>query len=339
MKLITFAVPCYNSACYMDKCIKSLLVGGERVEIILIDDGSMDDETPEICDSYAKRYPNIIRVIHQENGGHGEGINQGLKYAKGLYFKVVDSDDWLNETALIKVLKLLGNYIEIPLDLLITNYVYEHLQTKTQRVCSYENVFPTNETFDWLEVGRFKLSQYILMHSVIYCTSILRESTIKLPKHTFYVDNIFVFLPLLLTKNLYYMDVDLYRYFIGRDDQSVNEQVMIRRIDQQIRVTKIMIDGYNQKQFCEVNPKLMKYMSNYLSMMVSISSIFLTKEGTVESLNKKKELWNYLHSSNKSLYTRFKYQEISAFTALPGKIGRIITLAGYNIAKKIYKFN
>ena len=94
-KLLTITVPCYNSQDYMEKCIDSLLVGGERVEIIVIDDGSTDN-TGAIADAYEKKYPSIVRAIHQENGGHGEGINQGVKHASGKYFKVVDSDDTLS---------------------------------------------------------------------------------------------------------------------------------------------------------------------------------------------------------------------------------------------------
>ena len=82
-KILTFAVPCYNSAAYMDHCIETLLTGGEDIEIILVDDGSTKDDTPAICDAWAEKYPDIIRAIHQENGGHGEGVNQGLRNARG----------------------------------------------------------------------------------------------------------------------------------------------------------------------------------------------------------------------------------------------------------------
>ena len=98
-KLITFAVPCYNSAAYMRHCIETLLSAGEQAEIILVDDGSTKDDTPAICDEYAAKYPTIVKAIHQENGGHGEGVNQGIRNATGLYYKVVDSDDWLDEAA------------------------------------------------------------------------------------------------------------------------------------------------------------------------------------------------------------------------------------------------
>ena len=98
MKLLTVTIPCYNSQDYMSACIESILPGGERVEIIIIDDGSKD-LTGTIADSYAEKYPSIVRVIHQENGGHGEGINQGLAHATGKYFKTVDSDDtWRHVT-------------------------------------------------------------------------------------------------------------------------------------------------------------------------------------------------------------------------------------------------
>lgn len=94
MKIVSFAIPCYNSEGYMSKCIESLLPGGEDVEIIIVDDGS-SDRTAEIADAYAEKYPTIIKAIHQENGGHGCAVNTGLANASGIYFKVVDSDDWV----------------------------------------------------------------------------------------------------------------------------------------------------------------------------------------------------------------------------------------------------
>ncbi len=130
-KIITFAVPCYNSAAYMDHCIQTLLEGGDDIEIILVDDGSTKDDTPAICDRYADQYPDIVKVIHQENGGHGEGVNQGIRNASGIYYKVVDSDDWLDVDALHKVLGKLREFakMERPVDMVIANYVYEHVST------------------------------------------------------------------------------------------------------------------------------------------------------------------------------------------------------------------
>ena len=213
MKLLTFAVPCYNSEAYMEHCIQTLLEGGEDVEIILIDDGSKDG-TAAIADRYAAEYPTIVKAVHQENGGHGEGVNQGLRRATGLYYKVVDSDDWADVDALEKVIEKLREFsqMEKPVDLLVCNYVYEHVEDNTQKVMGYANVFPREQVFTWEEIGRFRPSQYLLMHSVFYRTQLLRDCGLELPKHTFYVDNIFVFQPLTFVETLYYMDLDFYRY-------------------------------------------------------------------------------------------------------------------------------
>ena len=340
-KTITFAVPCYNSAAYMDHCIETLLTGGEDIEIILVDDGSTKDDTPAICDRWAQQYPDIIRVIHQENGGHGEGVNQGIRNASGVYYKVVDSDDWLDTDALAKVLDKLREFIRKghPLDMMICNYVYEHVEDNTQKVMRYTNVFPRNRVFTWNEIGRFRPSQYLLMHSVIYRTQLLRDCGIQLPKHTFYVDNIFVYQPLPYVKTMYYMDLDLYRYFIGRADQSVNEKVMVGRVDQQVRITRIMIDAHDLNEVRQRQPKLSRYMFNYLSMMLTISSVFLIIDGSPAALGKRTELWEYLRTVDRHLYHKMKYRALSAVSNIPGYQGRRLSVRLYHLARKIYKFN
>ena len=339
MKLITFNVPCYNSAAYMHRCIKTLLPAGEDAEIILVDDGSKD-ETGAIADAWAEKYPNIIRVIHQENGGHGEGVNQGIRNASGMYFKVVDSDDWLDADALQKVMAKLREFAALPqpVDLLLCNYVYEHTVDNTRHTVRYTGILPQDKIFGWQDIGHFPQSQNILMHSVIYRTQILRDCGLRLPKHTFYVDNIFVYLPLPSCRSLYYMDLDLYRYFIGREDQSVNEKVMVKRVDQQVRVTKLMITAVDLYALPPEQKKLRAYMFNYLSMMMTISSVFLTMDGTAEALDKKAELWKFLKLHDSRVYRRC-VASVAGLCNLPGKAGRGITLWGYRVAQKIFKFN
>ena len=127
MKLLSIAIPCYNSEGYMRKCIESLLTGGDDVEIIIVDDGSTRDRTAEIADEYAAKYPTIVKAVHKANGGHGSAVNTGIDYATGLYFKVVDSDDWVKREAYTKVLDTLREFAGGPqvLDMLVCNYVYE----------------------------------------------------------------------------------------------------------------------------------------------------------------------------------------------------------------------
>lgn len=340
-KLITFAVPCYNSADYMEHCIDSLLEGGNDIEIILVDDGSTKDDTPAICDRYAEKFPNIIRVIHQPNGGHGEGVNQGIRNANGVYYKVVDSDDWVDVPSLHKILDKLRQFQKDnrPIDMMLSNYVYEHVEDNTTRSVGYRNVFPQNKVFGWDQIGRFRPSQFVLMHSVIYRTQLLRDCQLELPKHTFYVDNIFVYEPLPHVKNMYYMDLDFYRYFIGRADQSVNETVMLGRVDQQLRITYQMMNSHNLAEVAGVHPRLARYMKSYLGMMMSIASVFLLITNTPEALGKKTELWETLREVDVSLYRKMKYRALSALTNFPGYQGRKLSVGIYRVARKIYKFN
>ena len=215
----------------MRKCIDSLLVGGEDVEIIIVDDGSKDG-TAAIADEYAAAYPDIIKAVHQENGGHGEAVNTGLRNAGGLYYKVVDSDDWLDEESLKKVIEVLKSFAQNRkrVDLMICNYVYEHVEDGTSKTIRYTRVLPEDKVFGWNQVGRFRVDQNLLMHSLIYRTKVLRESGLELPKHTFYVDNLFAYIPLPYVRSLYYMNVDLYRYYIGRSDQRSPVQFIAAKI-------------------------------------------------------------------------------------------------------------
>ncbi|MCD7909030.1 MAG: glycosyltransferase family 2 protein, partial [Clostridium sp.] len=302
MKLLSVAIPCYNSEPYMEHCIQTLLTGGEEVEIIIVDDGSTKDRTPEIADEYARKYPTICKAIHQENGGHGQAVNTGLKNATGIFFKVVDSDDWVNEEAYAKVLETLRRFVYCgeTLDMLVSNFVYEKEGAKRKKVMSYHTAFPKDKMFGWSDVKFFMKGQYILMHSVIYRTALLIQCGLQLPKHTFYVDNIFVYQPLPHVKHMYYLDVNFYRYYIGREDQSVNEKVMIGRIDQQLLVTKLMLGYYDVTKIA--NRKLRHYMIQYLEIMMTISSVLAIKSGTDENLEKKKELWQYLKKQNLPLY-------------------------------------
>ncbi len=336
MKLISFAIPSYNSQEYMKHAIETLLTGGDDVEIIIVNDGSKDD-TGRIADEYAAKYPNIIKAVHQENGGHGQGVNTGLKHATGMYYKVIDSDDWVNEEALRKVIASLKELSKDKLDLMIVNYVYEKVNLGKQTPIDYKSALPVDKIFTWEDIKHFRIYQYILMHSAIYRTELLRECGLELPKHTFYVDNIFVYQPLPFVKSIYYLDVDFYRYFIGRDDQSVNEDVMKRRIDQQIRVTKIIIDSHDVMNL--EGKKLKDYMINYVSMMMTISSVFLIKIDTDESIAKKDELWEYLNNSNEALYKKIKNGLLGQTLHLKGKPGKAIIAGAYKAAQKIFGFN
>ena len=340
MKLLTVAIPCYNSQDYMEHAVETALVGGEDVEIILVNDGS-SDKTAEIADRLQKEHPTIVRAIHQENGGHGAAVNTGLANASGLYYKVLDSDDWFDRGAFLKILDVLRSFVEdgSGVDMLLANYVYEKPSLHKHKVIRYDGVFPENQVFTWNDVKRFKISQNILMHSVIYRTKMLRDCQLELPRHTFYVDNIFVYWPLPYVKKMYYLDVDFYRYFIGRDDQSVNEKVMISRIDQQIRVNKIMIDLYAKHESMLSCPQLKEYMLHYLETIQMVTYVLLMKMNTSESEAMRDDLWHYLEEKSPDAYKILKSSVLGKFTKSHNKLSHKLTMGGYKIAQKWIGFN
>lgn len=338
MKLVSFAIPCYNSAGYMAKCIESLLVGGEEVEIIIVNDGSTKDNTKEIADDYVQKYPTIIKAVHKENGGHGDAVNFGLKNATGRYFKVVDSDDWVDTDALKVYLDTIRSFGENCPDAIVSNYVYEHVEDNTQKFVNYRRELPKNRFFEFNEAKKFPMTKFIAMHSLTYKTSLLKEMGLELPKHTFYVDNVVICKPLLNVKTFYYIDVDLYRYFIGRVDQSVNESVIMKRIDQHIRVTKILVEECKIGEIKKDSPKLYNYLLSHFAILMAVNSVFLVKINTKESFEEKRALWKWLKETDKETYKGCR-RKFVGITGINNKLISKITVYIYLFAKKIFKFN
>ena len=338
MKLLSVAVPSYNSQAYMRHAIDTLLTGGEEMEILIVNDGSKDD-TAAIADEYAAKYPTICKAVHKENGGHGDAVMHGLRAATGQYFKVVDSDDWVDTDALAKVLDVLREHAqgEKMIDLVVANYVYEKEGAVRKHAVRYGNALPENRVLTWDTIGKFRVGQYILMHAAIYRRELLLACGLELPKKTFYVDNLYVYKPLTHVKTLYYLNVDLYRYFIGRSDQSVNEKVMISRIDQQILVNRMLMD------VCDVTTvepeKKRRYMRNFLEIVTCVSSILLVKAGTQEALDKKAALWREMKEKRPQVYSMLRWRPLGIGMHLPGKAGRAIMVQAYKLANKIFGFN
>ena len=327
----------------MENCVSSLVVGGDEVEVLVVDDGS-SDRTAEIADELEAKYPGIVRAIHQPNKGHGGAVNTGIENASGLYFKVVDSDDKVKASAFKTILdKLRENKdAEEKIDLLISNYVYDKEGQAHKKVMEYRKVLPVNRMFSWDEAKRFRKGQYILMHSVIYRTQLLRECGLRLPEHCFYVDNIYVFNPMPSVKNLYYLDVNFYYYFIGRDDQSVNEEVMIGRLDQQSRVNRIMFDffsdGVAEGRIIMKSP-LYRYMYNYLEIITTITSVLAIISDDPQKIAIKDDLWEYLSEKDHELYLKLRRGIFGTVVHLPGRVGKRVVSTGYRIARNIFGFN
>lgn len=337
MKLLTITVPCYNAQNDMEKCIESLLLGGSDVEILIVNDGSTDN-TGHIADEYAACFPSVVKAIHQENRGHGGAVNTGIEHASGRFFKVVDSDDWLDAGAYQQMLATLRSFepADAP-DMVLANYVYEKSGKKRKKVMRYTKELPVGRVFGWDDIGRFRKGHYILMHSIIYKTELLRQCNLQLPRHTFYVDNLYAFLPLPYVNTMYYLDVNLYRYYIGREGQSVQEATMIRRIDQQLSVNRLMVNAFTPDAIAPARKR--EYMFNYLEIVTMVSTALLIRSGTAENLQKRAELYRYVSMCNRQLYRKLRYGMLGTILNLPGRPGRQISVSVYRVAQRVVGFN
>lgn len=337
MPLLTVVVPCFNAEDYMRRAVDSLLVGIRPVEIIIVNDGSTDS-TAHIADQYAEQFPSMIRVVHKENGGHGSAVNAGVELARGKYLKVVDADDWLDPSAYGKLLDLLTSWEASGLeaDLVVSNFVYEKTDKHYKKALRYTAEMPVNCFFGWESVKPFRPWKYMLMHSLLYRTQVIRDSGLKLPEHSFYVDNLYAFVPLKEVRTLFYLDADLYRYWIGREGQSVNERIMIKRIDQQLRINKLLFKNLSlDLKEHDLPPHLTRYLAHYLQVITLVSSTLCKIDNDPELREKYTRMWGWMESYDKQL----------AQDLLRSPIGRItrlnvpITKLGYKIAQATIGFS
>ena len=186
---------------------------------------------------------------------------------------------------------------------------------------SYHGALPRKKVFTWDKIGYFRPDQNLLMHSLCYRVDVLREANLPLPAHTFYVDNIYAYVPLPHCKTMYYADIDLYRYFIGREGQSVNEATMIRRLDQQFRITRIMMNAYHL--YTDVKePRLASYMMGYFTMMMSVCSIFSKLSEEDRWKEESKRLWAELKEYDERMYRHARCGILGIGTNLPRRRGR-----------------
>ncbi len=342
-KIITFGIPCYNSASYMDTCITSILEGSnwsDDIQIVIVDDGSDKDDTASKADEWARDRPDLIKVVHQPNGGHGKAVLAGLYAADGLYYKVVDSDDWLSKDGVARLLSTIRTTLahDAKIDLFITNYVYDHALEGVTKEVGYKGILPEMRPFTWDDIGHFRMTKNLLMHSLTYRCEILRAHEPPMPAHTFYVDNIYAWQPLPHCETMYYIPCDMYHYFIGREDQSVNETIMAGRVDQQLRITRTMMHCYHLYEDIP-SAKLRSYMVNYFVIMMAICSVFSRLSQRYDALDELADLWRELAGYDKRLWRRCRYGVVGLTCNAPGRLGKKITVSGYRLMHKIVKFN
>lgn len=297
-KLLTIVVPSYNASKYLDFNLQSFLQPSvpEKLEVIVVDDGSTDD-TARIADAYHEKYPDTIKVVHKENGGHGSGINAGLRAATGKYFKVVDADDWVDHEALERLLDYIASFdateAEADTDLdtaqvrteakaqaraksasgpdVIYNNYYWRLTDETKSPEEYERKAEFTEPFSDVEYHKVYDFEsiadqcYVKMHNMTIRTEILKEHQIHIDEHCYYVDMEYIFYPMPYVQTIAFLPEFLYQYQIGRQGQSMDPAKMQRNATQYDHVLASIYTYYDAHCKDIKGPNRKKYIDRLIS--------------------------------------------------------------------------
>lgn len=302
-KLLTIVVPSYNASNYLDCNLLSFLTPSvpENLEVIVVDDGSTDD-TAKMADAYHEKYPETIRVIHKENGGHGSGINAGLRAATGKYFKVVDADDWVDHEALEKLLRYIesfhcayADHADSPLipDVIYNNY-YWRLTDETKVPDDYERKAEFTEPFNGVEYHKVYDFEsvadqcYVKMHNMTVRTALLKENHIHIDEHHYYVDMEYILYPMPFVKTIAFLPDYLYQYQIGRSGQSMDPAKLRKNATQYDFVLESIFNYYDSCCRIMTQPNKKKYIDRLISRFYAGRvKILLSMD---EHGNRKKEL-------------------------------------------------
>lgn len=261
-KILTLSVAAYNIGNYIDKLMNSILSCNqkERLEILLVNDGSKDDTLLKSND-YQKRFPSIVTVIDKHNGGHGSTINAGINNATAKYFKAIDGDDWVDSSGLDSFISHLK---ETDVDLVLSDFlnVYEENGTKKRKTM---NLTP-GHSYKFDSVAE-KLNG-ICYHNICYKTELLKTNNIKLTEHSFYVDNEFIAYPILFVQTVAYYNDLVYCYRLGREEQSVSIISSQKNVQQHFLIVKYLIDFYNDNSTKCSNSKK-EFYEDFISVVAS----------------------------------------------------------------------
>ena len=286
-KILSITIPSYNVEKYIDKCVQSMLIDSilDDIEILIVNDGSKDS-TPEIARGYVEKYPQTVRLIDKENGGHGSTINAGIREATGKYFKVVDGDDWLNTENLEHFIALLKSREE---DVIASNYLcirdesYDILAEK--KVTSDASLYGTTCNMDKGEV-----KEVIKMHALTIRTSILKENNITIDEHCFYVDAEYIAYPMPFVSSVYYDDEFIYMYRLGRNGQSMDIRSMQRNRAMHMKVLNAMLAFYDKLP--QMTDAKKAYIEKVIGQMVENQFQIYISMGTDKEIQKETASWD-----------------------------------------------
>lgn len=302
-KVLTVLVPVYNTEKYIKRCLDSILLEEilDDIEVITVSDGSKDSSV-EIIKNYVKKYPNTLKLVEKENGGHGSTINKGIEIANGKYFRVLDSDDWVNPIDFIKYVKRLK---QEDVDLVVTDYSQEHIYNETSITYTYKGLKDgTIYNFEKFNLENLN-GEYFVMATSTYKLDILKKSNLHLIEKTFYVDMQYNIEPIMYVKTFTYYNLDIYKYYIGRKDQSVNTMSFVKNQDHHEKVMKYLIEYYTNNKTNYSKVKL-NYIEMILIYMINTHyTIYISYDNNHKRAYKKiKEFDKYFKKTNFELYKK-----------------------------------
>lgn len=286
-KILTITIPSYNVEKYIDKCVQSMLVDSilDDIEILIVNDGSKDS-TPEIAKGYVEKYPQTVRLIDKENGGHGSTINAGIREATGKYFKVVDGDDWLNTKELKRFIQLLKSRAE---DAIASNYLC--IQDETYEVLSEKRV--TSNAYLYgraCNMDEWEVTEVIKMHGLTIRTSILKENNITIDEHCFYVDCEYIAYPMPFVKTVYFDDSFIYMYRLGRNGQSMDIHSMQRNRAMHMKVLDSLLAFYDSLP--EMTESRKTYIEKVIGQVMENQFQIYISMGTDKEIQKECATWD-----------------------------------------------
>lgn len=338
-KLITFCVPSYNSEEYLHYALDSL-IGHEEAEVLIIDDGSKDG-TLAIAQEYQERYPEIFKAIHQENKGHGGAINTAVSLATGEYFKVLDSDDWVDKGAYDKLIDFLKNQKnDRKSDLILMDYVYQQGRDNPTTRIGFRFYFPTNEVVELSQMrNHMRLQDNVTLHSAIYRLAVIKESGVTLPEHCSYEDNYFVYAPMGLIKTVAYIPEPLYQYLIGRDGQSMTRETCIRKYHDFVRCGELIFRCFDVMKFEETDKKRYRLMRHHLILSMIFLVIYPQLNGDPKAIEEMNEAMKRCEENNPKQYAMVvRSLRVSTFFR-KGKPAKKRAKFWYSVAHLFVKFN
>ena len=259
-KILAIGIPSYNGEKYLDRCIPTFIHPDimDKIEVIIVNDGSKD-RTQEIAEMYAKKYPNTVRVINKENGGHGSAVNAALYSTEAKYYKVVDCDDWVDTKALVELVNFLEN---ADVDVVSNDYETVDMVTGESNLISNPDI-EYDRIYDISELDMKKI--YISIHSTTYRTEMLKEHEIRLQEKTFFVDVEYQLLPVPYIETIVFRKELVYKYMIGNVNQSVDKNNFVKRYDDHNRVVYRILDFLDD---ADLNASQKDYVENVFTKVL-----------------------------------------------------------------------